>query len=311
MGRRTLDDEESLEALASGDLDFEQLMAQSGVERLGDKPPAKGKTTRQPGAPAQKPARPTPKAEAARPGPPRSGAEERARAYEARTEQLEQTLDVERGQRKSAAARIADLEANVAELNSNLELATAKLRVASARLDEQRDRPSIGELLGARGLEGMDARGAAVRALVDARRWESLAELLEVVDEPSARAILAAHVVLHCGRPDCPAPPHAARVPVTEERCDLCAGQGQAGLLRDISDTFLLAGVTRIGLVGGPPAQVRILSNGLDRRLELLRGQRAAEGQVQIAWNVGSEGIAVDGGLAALAAALKAWSDGL
>lgn len=79
-------------------------------------------------------------------------------------------------------------------------------------------------------------------------------------------------------------------------------------MLRYITDTCMLAGVTRLGIRGGPPAQLRILQAGLDRRVEVLRGDRASEGQVQIAWNLDAAGVRVDGGLAALGDALDAWS---
>ena len=303
MGRRTLDDEDSLEALAAGELDFDQLMSQSGVSRLGgpQKKASKPKVASpapQAKAKAEAPARPRP----------RSGAEERAQAYEERAGELERSLGAESEARRSADARVLELEAENAALRARLGEAERRLGVASARLDEQRDRPSVRELLEARGLAGLDSRGAAIRALVDARRWEELAELLDVIDEPAARAVLSAHLVLHCGRADCPPPDHIARVPVAERRCELCAGKGQAGLMRDISDTLMLAGINRLGLTGGPPAQVRLLADGLDRRLELLRGAAAQEAQLQVAWNVEGEGIRVDGGLAALAEALRSWS---
>ena len=309
MARRTLDDEESLEALASGDLDFDQLMSQSGVRRLDKASAAKKRPTK----PAQQKAQPQkaqpqkapPTRAAPVPGRPRSGVEERAQAFEARTRQLEETLGTERSERKAERAHTAELESALSTAVAERDEARRKLGVASARLDEQRDRPTLGELLAERGLVGVDAQGAAVRALVDAHRWEELAELLEVVDPEGARAVVAAHVVLHCGRADCPPPPHTGRVPVAEERCDICGGLGQAGLLRSISDTCMLAGVTKIGLVGGPPGQLRILVDGLDRRLSLLRGDAASSAQVVVYWNVPGDGVTVDGGLAALAAALK------
>ena len=282
MAGGPLDDE--LEALATGRLSFDDLMKNSGVQRMGGTPKATPKR------PAKAPAK------APQPAP--------APVADPRLAQLEAKV-------ASLTGQVEALTADLASATQSLTAATDQLAAAEQRLTE-RETFTLAQLLDERGLRG-DVRGLAIRALIDAHRWDALAGLLDVVDLRRARRVVAHHLVLHCGEGDCPLPEHLAAVSTGRPRCELCGGRGQQGLLRAVSDALLLSGVTRVALLNGPTAQLRVLIDGLDERVECTRIRtldEVGDAQLVLAWGEAVEGaVVVERGLASVLDAVTAWSE--
>lgn len=295
--------DDDLEALASGALSLDQLMAQSGVKRMGGVAKSKPRPKKAPKAPkarartAARPVAPSPSAPVERPVDP-------------------QVAEL-RGRIQVADARVATLEAELAAVRAELAEASASLAdkgdamaLLEARVAD-RDVTTLTALLEARGLRG-DQRGVALRALIDAHRWEELVGLLDVLDVQRARRVLDHHLALHCGAEDCPVPDHLAALPVPRDRCELCAGLGRTGVLRAISDELLLSGVTRVALLRGPTSHLRLLTGQLDPRIEARRVRSADEvgdAQLVLAWgDAPPDALAVAGGVADVLETLRAWN---
>ncbi|MCB9744863.1 MAG: hypothetical protein H6741_04045 [Alphaproteobacteria bacterium] len=146
---------------------------------------------------------------------------------------------------------------------------------------------SLSEMLLARGLKGEDEAASAVRALMQARRWEQVAGQLTPEHPESLRALLQDRLLLHCGRESCATPPGSVPVHVAASRCECCGGGDLARSLRRLGETLLLNGMRRVSLVGVSPAWARVITEQLDARVELvlLQGAPSAECQLLLAWH--------------------------
>ncbi|MCP4803971.1 MAG: hypothetical protein GY884_01350 [Proteobacteria bacterium] len=297
MAGGTLDDE--LEALASGTLSLDDVMRQSGVKPLGGTPRSVKPAPKPKKAKPAKRGRTTPA-----PTPVKAPVAPTAPVADPRLAELEAQLVSARQAEAAAVEALSTLRTELAGTRDDLEHAQA--RVA------ERDVHTLAQLLEERGLRG-DVRGLAVRSLIDAHRWDELATLIDVVDLRRARRVLDHHLVLHCGEADCPLPEHLAAVSTRRDRCELCAGKGQQGVLRAISDVLLLSGVTRLALLGGPTTHLRLLGSGLDGRVDSRRIRTVDEvgdAQLTLTWEGpdADDVVHVDGGLAGMLTALTAWN---
>lgn len=260
--------------------DFGSMMQSMGVRPLGGsdtpsgrhrappvrRPTSAAVTAPQP-LPPRRPASPPP----APPGPDRSqdlqDALESVRGALARTtrdlnrqtqarQAAEQTIAALRQQLQEAAGTLAAEQARTSALNAALE--------APAGGDA-----SLPALLRARGLHGPDEAQRAVSAMLSSHRFDAVISELAAPRRDRLATLLQDNLLLHCGRDDCPAPDGRPVVRVAEDRCELCGGLGLMGPLQDFSDALLLAGLTRVGLQGGPPLLLRRLETLLDRRVQL------------------------------------------
>ena len=134
----------------------------------------------------------------------------------------------------------------------------------------------LSELLETRGLIGEDERNAAIRALIEVRRWDAIVADLKPLNSAAARSALELYVVMACGRGQCETPKGMGCVQVTPRRCEVCAGEGPKRHLRRLGDAMLLHGLRRVALVGGPAGYRRMVRENLDERITMLTGSRAA-----------------------------------
>ncbi len=174
------------------------------------------------------------------------------------------------------AGEMAELQARISELEASLE--------APAGGDA-----ALLSLLAERGVQGPDEARRAVAALLRGRRFQAVVSELAVPRKDRFETLLRDHLLLHCGRDDCPPPAGEPVVQVAEERCEICGGDGLTGALQDFADALLLNGWTRVALQGGHPSLLRHLEAHLDRRIQLRflgegRLQDQAPPQVFIRW---------------------------
>lgn len=248
------------EAPAKG-LDLDSLMAATGV-----KPIKRGGA---PQSPQRSQARPQrhrdPKAPAAAQAPLQELAARLVRAKSANAElasknrQLEEELDA--------------LRLSLAKTQANARDAQEKLQAHEAQVGEG-ERAQLSDLLEGRGLIGEDERNAAIRALIEVRRWDALAGDLRPMDPQAAQSALELYVVMACGRGQCEAPKGMGWVQVTPRRCEVCGGEGPKRHLRRLSDAMLLHGLRRIALIGGPAGYRRLVRENLDERIKVLTGSK-------------------------------------
>jgi hypothetical protein len=321
--------EDSIEALAEGSLDLDELMSISGVRRGGQRPRKKATDrAKPPQGPSSKPApRPgrgaTPssstsaRAQPVRPPPaaPVPKAQlERMQALESLVQTLRSELDKARSERDEVRSRLRPLRRERDEAREEARSASDRADRMAARVSRvEQDNPLLSTLLEEQGFRGSDERAAAIRALLDAHRWGEIESMLVPIDPALLRLRLSRHVVLHCGESDCPRPSGVALVRVGRDRCEVCGGEGQPSLQRAISDCLMLNGCRVLLLRGGRPWELRLLRDGVDRRLtvDLDRGQDEPDA-LRVAWGLPvREGeLAAEVGIPALVQALRAWSEG-
>lgn len=188
-------------------------------------------------------------------------ARERAQASEHELAALraEHARDAQRWEQRAAedARRIADGAAALAQARSALAAA------AGPRED------SLESVFRRRGLVGEDEAVAALRVLLDSRRFAAMQGLLRVTEPNEAVSLLRAQVALHCGREDCPAPNGVSILRGSPERCEVCEGSDMRRGLRRFSEALMLEALLRVVVVGGSPGYHRMLREGVDRRVDL------------------------------------------
>ena len=183
---------------------------------------------------------------------------------------------------RDLAARARELEAEAAQLREEGAALRAQRDALQAEIDRARqaldDRARaldaleaggtpVARLLEERGLRGADEQGRALSALARARLLDPLLERLRVVDPAPVRALLRDRLLLVGGPvPDLDGP---ATVVVPEDRADIPGGSGLARLRDDLFGELLLSGLRRVRIVGGPPALLRLLRDGVDPRIDL------------------------------------------
>jgi hypothetical protein len=199
------------------------------------------------------------------PKPPAESQIERARRanaeLSARLKSLETQLDARSGE-------LQELRAEVQILRKERDILMEQLSAGGARSS----RPGLQVILESRGLIGEDERSAAVRALIQVRRWEELARTLAPTDPELARLVLDRNLALTCLRGDCEVPPGMAHTQVPPSRCEVCGGDGLKRNLRRLSDALLLHGLRRLALVGGSSGYRRMIREGVDPRIQVVSG---------------------------------------
>jgi hypothetical protein len=206
----------------------------------------------------------------------------RVELAEARAFEAEQRL-------ADAEARLAASEARVRVVEEHLALADGETAAAHARAVAEEERAealaaqlvtgpnSLRACLERRGLRGEEEQIAAIRALIDGRRYHELARL-ELAHPPAALALLWERVALLAEDEPVPAGVVAVRVPA--DRSEGQRSPAVRAALSRLSTACLVSGTKRIGVAGGPPALHRLLRDGLDSRIELQQwpGDFAARG---------------------------------
>jgi hypothetical protein len=219
-------------------------------------------------------------------------------------QRLQEEVRSLRAERDRLDATLADISLRCAEAEARADQESALLAI----LDAHRSPDShveatptrLLDLLHARGLRGPDESRAALAALLDGHALTSVLPLLSVEHPARLRFAFEERLVLSCGLDGCVPPEGCAVTRVHAERCDLCWGESLPRIARRFSDACLLAGITKILLVGGPGVLHRSIREGLDRRILLtsLSGpapnpERVQEalGRVQLAlgWDRGSD----------------------
>lgn len=242
-------------------LDLDSLMAATGVKPIKRQAPQAARRTPQPARHRD------PKAPSATQAPLQELAARLVRAKSANAE---------------LAAKNRQLEEELDALRLNLAKTQARAWDAQERLQAQEqpggdgEAAKLGDLLEGRGFIGEDERNAAIRALIEVRRWDALAAELRPLEPEAAQAALELYVVMACGRGQCEAPKGMGWVQVTPRRCEVCGGEGPKRHLRRLSDAMLLHGLRRVALIGGPAGYRRLVRENLDERIKVLTGSKAS-----------------------------------
>ena len=267
--------------------DFETLMRAEGVQRLGSsRKPATAARASSPRAPVAPPlalSRPAPQRRPVpppRPAPKRASRSDTAQLLDRietlqdRVQALEAALAKEERRTVDTGADTDRARSALVTLFGHLEdrdrvIDTLRRRLADVGSPDEAETP-LGADLEARGLKGRYEHAAAVRALLDARRWPDLAASLAVARPRVLQALLRERLVLQCGRPRCAVPRFTVPVRVPPSRCEICAGEDLPNTMRRLSDELLLSGATRLLILGGGPGEHRLLAEMLDERVSLV-----------------------------------------
>ena len=204
-------------------------------------------------------------------------------AAQAPLQELATRLVRAKGANAELAAKNRELEQEVDTLRLTLAKTQARAleaqeiaRALQVSAGQDGASAKLSELLETRGLIGEDERNAAIRALIEVRRWDAIAADLKPLDPSAARSALELYVVMACGRGQCETPKGMGCVQVTPRRCEVCGGEGPKRHLRRLGDAMLLHGLRRVALVGGPAGYRRLVRENLDERITMLTGSRAA-----------------------------------
>lgn len=250
-------------------LDLDSLMAATGV-----KPMKRSAAPR----PQQVPQQQSPRAPHARHRDPKVPA-----AVQAPLQELATRLVRAKSANAELAAKNRELEQQMDALRLTLAKTQARAldaqesaRALQVRAGEDGASAKLSDLLETRGLIGEDERNAAIRALIEVRRWDAIAADLKPLDPAAARSALELYVVMACGRGECEPPKGMGCVQVTPRRCEVCGGEGPKRHLRRLGDAMLLHGLRRVALVGGPAGYRRLVRENLDERIKMLTGSKAA-----------------------------------
>lgn len=179
---------------------------------------------------------------------------ERARALEAEQERLVED-------RRRLMAEVASARAEVDALKDELDARASGLDALEA------GGLPLSDLLTDRGLRGRDEWGRALEALARARLLDPLLDRIRVIEPAAVHRVLRDRLVLAAGAHEDLA--GVALVTVPSDRAEIPDAAGLGQLRSDLAGEFLLAGLTRVRIVGGGPILVRLLRGGLDPRVEL------------------------------------------
>jgi hypothetical protein len=205
-----------------------------------------------------------------------------------------EALEAERGALSMRWREVADQERWIEERRSKVAARCASVdeREAANRVeakDVERARRGVGTpleaLLEARGLRGRDEGERAVSALAKNHVLRDLLPHLRVSNADAVEALLRRHLVLV----EVASEDHGdgAYVVVAPGRAEIPRQSELRSLIRRVGESFLLNGLRRVVMVNVPPRWQRILTEGLDSRLEVRfrpgaspRGRTDAEGDV-------------------------------
>ena len=268
-----------------GDDDFDQLMREEGVRRMGAPAPRKPG----PAGAAKGSAAPVAAAAPARPDPRVATLEAELKGLraelhlrDARLGALERELGAAKGETEAARGQLkaaqqelkaaqheiktAALRVDAAErarASAEDRLAEAQRQLAQARAERPKEGgltlvrpplgPSLGAALAARGVEPEEL-GRAVEALGAKPEARSIVEQLVARDADELEGFLERRLALVCGAAACEPQDAAAVLVVSPARCDVCGGsdiQRAAGRFAAACEAHKLA---RVRVVGGSPA---------------------------------------------------------
>jgi hypothetical protein len=124
----------------------------------------------------------------------------------------------------------------------------------------------ITALLERRGLRGIDEMSRAFAALARSRLLDPVLPRLRVTDSEPVSLLLRDRLVLAASAADLDG---VAAVQVPADRAEVPGDEELARVRLALSGEFLLSGLRRVRVVGGPAALVRSLRTGLDPRLDV------------------------------------------
>jgi hypothetical protein len=182
---------------------------------------------------------------------------------------LRAELEQSRKGQESAEKHAAGVDRRVALLEG--ELKAARAGTASP------NRARLGDALQQRGLNPRTEADMFLRAVADARLGEKLVEQLLTEDKDELVDFLIEDVALNGGCPACPRPTGRAIVDVPRQRCDVCSGSDIQRTVKDFVQTALLAGMTKVVVVGGSAQYRRTLRELVPKeriRLTLVPGDK-------------------------------------
>lgn len=188
---------------------------------------------------------------------------------------LEAELREARQEAAGLVAERAELEGRLATLSQERDEVMAHRRTLQRALAELQGLApppprSVRDAFEARGLVGDTESDLLLRALGEAREGGAFISMLQAADADTLAAFLDDRVALLCGNPQCPVPPGRAVLTVPPARCDVCGGSDVRRAVRRFQDAALLAGLSRIVIVGGSPQYHRQLRTLLtDPRIKL------------------------------------------
>lgn len=197
------------------------------------------------------------------------------RRLEAEVRRLELDCEQARAEVAGLAAKVAEATARASEAEARVERTQRlvddladQLRAYSQDFTPEAAGLTLAALLTERGLRGDDEHRAAVRALVDTRRWDRLAPQLTLAWPVKARRLLAEELLL-VAEGSAELPPFVATVRVAAGRAELDAVEVVDRAVRRLSDVLLLNGHRRVLVAGVPGPMRKVLESGIDPRIEL------------------------------------------
>ena len=128
---------------------------------------------------------------------------------------------------------------------------------------------SIVRLLQRRGVLGLDEVGFALRALLEAHLLDGSLPFLETADHRRLARTLDQRLCLSCLGPSCALPQGLAVVRVPPARCEQCGGLDAYRSYSLFSDACLLAGITRVAIIGGRRWLAAWMAQGIDQRVSV------------------------------------------
>ncbi len=205
-----------------------------------------------------------------------------------RTRALEAEVDAARAE--SAAAR-ADL-AMLREVNADLARQLKAAQEAMAAPAPSLGRLTVAALLQERGLRGSDEAHRALVELASARRATAvLSGELAQADAAELRRVLQELALVSGTRP---AGLEGPMVTVSADRADAPGDEEFRRRLDRLSELLLLNGLRRVAIVGLPPRWHAVLTERVDRRIDLLFVPNAAalrgldaRGPADVVWSLG------------------------
>ena len=188
-----------------------------------------------------------------------------------RVAELERTLGRVEWERRDLADRLARAEAD--------------RDAGAARLTANASGRTLRDLLLARGLVSDGEFDFFFSAVGGGHRSSDLVDLLFSAS-PLIERWLSERVILV--GPDDEVPPGMVGVRVPVGRSEGAASPAIRAALTRLSTTLLVHGKRRLAVLGGPPAALRVLREGLDRRIEVRVAVGPVAGALLVEWGDGA-----------------------
>jgi hypothetical protein len=147
------------------------------------------------------------------------------------------------------------------------EAEAARLRAASTAVRLPPEVVPLRQLLDARGLRGDDEMGRAISAIVEGRRSRELLDALVLADGSAFSELLDDRVLLVQAGEE--VPNGLVGATVGADRSESADNPAVRTAVSRLATAFLVHGLRRLVVIGGPGALLRVLHDALDPRIEL------------------------------------------